>query len=281
MQRHVAATTLVLRSSESDVERRVAAQVAVDAVEARIVVHAEDVEQIAEVEPLGAHERLHLHARFAAELDLALRQAVEALALLGLDVLEPEDLLVAGALHRRVDLGDVAEREVRDGEAVDAAFARDLRVEHAGADRDLHVGVAHDGDAREGRDVGEVDVGDRHVDAQIVVEAEEHEATLDVRVREIAVGVLELHRVGSHGEVGSEMRFAEPDEALLGRVLHPLVVDGEVARRRREVPVELERVERAAEVRHVDVDDVPRDVRVLGDAERAHQLREVDRGDVG
>ena len=78
----------------------------------------------------------------------------------------------------------------------------------------------------------------------------------------------------------AELAFVEADESLLRWVLHPLVPNGEVLRRRREVAVELERIERATERRHVDVCDVPRDVRVRRDAERAHELGEVHRLDV-
>ncbi len=279
MERDESAPTLVLASAEREVERRVAREIAVDAVEARVVGEREDVEQVAQVEPLREHVRVHAHRGAAAELDLPRGHLVGALVLLRLDVLEREDLRLA-----RLDLGvhrrDVAERHARDREAVDATVAAHLGVAHRRAHVDLHVRGAGDRNARERRDVREAHVRVTDLDAELVREPEEHEAAVDVRVREIGVGVLELHRVGPHGEVRAELGLGEADEALPRRVLHPFVPDGEVLRRRREVAVELERVELARKIGHVDVDDVPAHVRVLRDAERDHERREIDVLDV-
>lgn len=165
MERDEATATLVLVATEHDVHRRVPREIAVDAFESRIFVQMEHVEEIAQVEADGLDHRVHLHAGFTAELDLALRHLVEALVLLRLHVLEREDL----RFTRTGDLGvqgrDVAERHVGDGEAVHVFPPPRPSDPEARADHDLDVGVARDGDPRERRDVLEPHARLRHFDA--------------------------------------------------------------------------------------------------------------------
>jgi hypothetical protein len=136
--------------------------------------------------------------------------------------------------------------------------------------------LAAHGHVPDGRHVVEIGLEVRDVDYEVVIESDGAEPSVDPRVRQEGVHLAEPERLGSHPEVGDELRLGEAKEALPAAILRGTVVDAERVRLGREVAVDLERRECARDRRRVDLPDLPPDPRARVDAEVAHERREVD-----
>ncbi len=110
--------------------------------------------------------------------------------------------------------------------------------------------------------------------------ADRHEEVVDLAVRGVDADVPELERARSGGHLAEEDALLDAGGAGLVGAVDGGIVDGEVRGLAVEVSLELHGIDRALEVRDLQLVDVPRHVRMLAHVKVVHERREADAGDV-
>ncbi len=268
---HEAAAASVLGSSDFVVEGGLGSGGAAHVEEARVGVEAQDGEEVAQLQGLGFDLGVHEHRRGAVEVQAHGRHAVVR------PVLAPAHFAELEGEGLEADLGplDVAEGEAGELEASDGQIGGDQRVIEHARDLGAQVGGTGPGNVEQGGDVGQLDMGSlADGETEVVVEAEGG-GDGEVGSAEVGAGALELNSFGGDDEAGVDGGLADADDVAGGRVVKGRVEHLEVRHVGDQVAVDPQGIDRAGDLSDGAVLEVHLDVRVLGDAEVAHQAGEL------